>query len=41
MTIDQKVRYGMMALAAASFLLASLGMHIGPLDPVGGVGPLM
>lgn len=40
MTIDQKVRYGMMAVAAASFLVASLGLHIAPLDPVGGPGPL-
>jgi hypothetical protein len=40
MTIDQKVRYGMLAAAAASFMLASLGMHVGPLDPTG-VGPLM
>jgi hypothetical protein len=39
MTYDQKVRYGMMALAAASFLLASVGVHPGPLDPTG-PGPL-
>jgi len=39
MTIDQKVRYGLMAAAAASFLLAGLSMHVGVLDPIGGVGP--
>ena len=39
MSIDQKVRYGMLAAAAASFLLAGVGMHLGPLDPTG-VGPL-
>ena len=37
-TIDQKVRYGMFAVVAASVLLASLGLHIGPLadNQVGG-----
>lgn len=39
MTIDQKVRYGMMAATAAGFLLAGLSMHIGVLDPIGGAGP--
>ena len=39
MTIDQKVRYGMLAAAAAGFMLATLGLHMGPLDPTG-VGPL-
>ncbi len=39
MSIDQKLRYGMMAAAAASFLLAGMGLHPGVLDPIGGAGP--
>jgi hypothetical protein len=39
MSIDQKVRYGLMAVTAASFLLASVGLHPGVLDPIGGAGP--
>ncbi|HUI01504.1 MAG TPA: hypothetical protein VLX56_07730 [Nitrososphaerales archaeon] len=29
MTLDQKVRYALMALAVASLLLAGLGLHMG------------
>jgi hypothetical protein len=39
MNVDQKIRYGLMAAAAASFLLASVGLHPGILDPIGGAGP--
>ena len=39
MTIDQKVRFGMAAAMAASILIASVGLHPGLLDPIGGVGP--
>jgi len=38
MTLDEKVRYGMLALAGASFVFAALGLKIGPLDPMGGAG---
>jgi hypothetical protein len=38
MTLDEKVRYGMIALTGASFVLAALGVKIGPLDPIGGAG---
>jgi len=38
MTLDEKVRYGMLALTGASFVLAALGLKIGPLDPMGGMG---
>jgi len=31
MTIDEKVRYGMMALGGASVVFATLGVHISPL----------
>ncbi len=36
MTLDEKVRYGMMALGGASLVFATLGVHISPLD--GGLG---
>ena len=38
MTTDEKVRYGMLALGGASFVLAAMGLHIGPLanNVVGG-----
>ena len=39
MTLDQKVRYGMMALAAASVVAAGFGIHLSPLaDIAGGAG---
>ncbi|MGA2663448.1 MAG: hypothetical protein ABSF83_00685 [Nitrososphaerales archaeon] len=39
MTVDDKVRYGMMAVSGATLVVAALGMHIGPLaEAVGGAG---
>jgi len=38
MTIDEKVRYGIMALGGASLVLATLGVHISPLEIGGGYG---
>ncbi len=38
MTLDEKVRYGMMALGGASIVFATLGVHISPLDAYGGWG---
>jgi hypothetical protein len=38
MTLDEKVRYGMLALTGASIVFAALGLRIGPLDPMGGMG---
>jgi len=32
MTIDEKLRYGMVAVGGASLILATLGAHIGPLE---------
>jgi hypothetical protein len=32
MTIDEKVRYGLIAISGASVLLATIGVHLGPLD---------
>jgi hypothetical protein len=32
MTIDEKVRYGIMALAGTSAILATVGLHLSPLD---------
>jgi len=38
MTLDEKIRYGMLALAGASMVFASLGLPLGPLDIVRGAG---
>jgi hypothetical protein len=38
MTLDEKIRYGMLALTGASIVFAALGIHLGPLDPIGGSG---
>jgi hypothetical protein len=38
MTQDEKIRYGMLALAGASFVFATLGLKIGPLEQIGGFG---
>lgn len=38
MTLDEKIRYGMLALAGASVVFASLGLNIGPLEIIRGWG---
>jgi hypothetical protein len=38
MTLDEKVRYGMMAVSGAAFVLAAMGVHISPLDVGGSYG---
>jgi hypothetical protein len=39
MTSDEKIRFGMMALAGSATIATSiLGVHVGLLDVVGGVG---
>lgn len=38
MTLDEKIRYGMVALGGASIVLATLGVHISPLEIIGGMG---
>ena len=38
MTLDEKIRLGMVALTGASIVFASLGLHLGPLDIIGGSG---
>jgi len=38
MTLDEKIRFGMIALSGASIVFATLGVHINPLDIVGGAG---
>jgi hypothetical protein len=38
MTTDEKIRYGMVALAGASVVFASLGLKVGPLEIIGGFG---
>jgi hypothetical protein len=38
MTIDEKIRYGTVALGAAGLIFSTLGVHISPLDVIGGYG---
>jgi len=44
MTLDEKVRFGMMALAGGAVILTGLhigsilGVHVGPLEIAGGFG---
>ena len=38
MTPDEKIRLGMLALAGASVVFASLGLRVGPLEIIGGFG---
>ncbi len=38
MTLDEKIRYGMLALSGASLVFASLGLHAVPLEVAGGFG---
>ncbi len=38
MTLDEKVRIGMLALGGASIVFATLGIRIAPLEIVGGFG---
>lgn len=38
MTLDEKIRLGMVALAGASLVFASLGLNVGPLEIIGGFG---
>lgn len=38
MTLDEKVRYGMMAVGGASIVLTALGVHVGPLMVATGAG---
>jgi hypothetical protein len=37
MTIDEKIRYGMVAMTGASIVLASFGLHVNPLMITGGI----
>lgn len=36
MTLEEKVKYGMMAVSGASLVFATLGVHISPLADVTG-----
>jgi len=38
MTLDEKIRYGMIALAGASVILAAFGIHVNPAGVAGGYG---
>jgi hypothetical protein len=38
MTLDEKIKYGMVALTGASIVLTTLGVHVTPLAAAGGYG---
>jgi hypothetical protein len=38
MTLDEKIRLGMVALSGASLVFATLGLKVGPLEIIGGWG---
>jgi hypothetical protein len=38
MTLDEKIRFGMLAVTGASLVFASLGLRLGPLEIIGGFG---
>jgi hypothetical protein len=38
MTLDEKIRYGMLAVSGASLVFATLGLKIAPLEIIGGFG---
>jgi hypothetical protein len=38
MTLDEKIRFGMAALSGAGIVFATLGLHVGPLEIIGGMG---
>ncbi len=38
MTLDEKIRIGMVALSGATVVFAALGLHMGPLEITGRVG---
>jgi hypothetical protein len=38
MTLEEKVRYGMVALSGAALVFSALGVHVSPLDVVGSYG---
>jgi len=40
MTTDDKIRYGILALGGASVVLTAFGVHVSPLQQIGGtIGP--
>jgi len=38
MTLDEKIRFGMLALSGAGIILATMGVHVNPLVVAGGYG---
>ncbi len=38
MTLDEKIRYGMLALGGITFVFAALGVNVTPLEPIRGFG---
>jgi len=39
MTLDEKIRIGMVALTGSSIVLVALGVHVNPLSAISGAGP--
>jgi hypothetical protein len=37
MTLDEKIRYGMVAIAGASVVLTAMGLHLSPIQVAGTV----
>ena len=37
MTVDEKIRYGMVALTGAGVVLATFGLHVNPMAIQGGI----
>src|SRR5438132_14200511 len=40
MTLDDKIRIGMVALTGGSVVLAALGVHVNPLSAISGASPV-
>jgi hypothetical protein len=38
MTLDEKIRYGMVAFTGASIVLTTMGLHLNPIAIVGTMG---
>jgi len=38
MTLDEKIRYGVLAISGASLVFATLGLRVGPMEIIGGWG---
>jgi len=37
-SLDEKIRYGMMTAAGAGLIFSTLGLHMTPIDAMSGIG---